>query len=518
MHAHDATLADLYRIPLGLLTDLYQLTMAYGYWREGSAERRAVFQLNFRKMPFGSGYAIAAGLGPALDYLESLAFSPDDLAYLATLTGRDGQRLFPDAFLAYLGALRFTCDVDAVAEGHLVFAQTPLVRVTGPLLQAQLVETALLNLVNFQTLIATKAARVCDAARGDQVLEFGLRRAQGVDGSLAASRAAHLGGCHATSNVLAGRLYGIPVRGTHAHSWVMSHDSELEAFIAYADAMPNNCVFLVDTFDTLQGVAHAITVGRRLRAAGHELAGIRLDSGDLAELSIHARAMLDEAGFDKAAIVASNDLDESLIESLKHQGARIDTWGVGTKLVTAYDQPALGGVYKLAALEARRPGEAGLPGGLEASPGHWDYKVKLSEQPAKISVPGILQVRRYLHDDGTPTGDVIYDTELGCPERATLIDPNDATYRKTLAGAHVDLVTPQLRGGRRVAPAEPLAALRARAIEQTQRLAPAYRRFLNPHRYPVGLEAALWQRRNELVLAARAPDLEPPARASQGDR
>jgi len=486
-----STLDDLYKIPLGLLTDLYQLTMAYGYWREGKAERPAVFQLTFRKMPFGGGYAIAGGLGPALDYLISLRFSPDDRAFLATLKGGNDGRLFPDDFIAYLADFRFTCDVDAIPEGTVVYAHEPLVRVTGPLIQAQLVETALLNLINFQTLVATKAARVVDAAKGDSVLEFGLRRAQGIDGGLAASRAAYLGGCHATSNVLAGRLHGIPVRGTHAHSWVMAHDSELESFIAYADAMPNNCVFLVDTYDTIKGVEHAITVGHRLREQGHELAGIRLDSGDLADLSQRARAMLDAAGFPDAAVVASNDLDETLIESLKHQGAKINVWGVGTKLVTAYDQPALGGVYKLSALR----NEAGNA---------WDYKVKLSEQPAKVSVPGLLQVRRFLDANGVPVGDVIFDEGTGCPATATLIDQMDATFRKTLSGTFVDLLEPQLRGGQRVAAPPSLAASRDRTRQQVGNLSAGHRRFLNPQRFPVGLESSLWQQRNDLVLAARA--------------
>lgn len=485
------TLHDIYRVPLGLLTDLYQLTMAYGYWRQGTADRPAVFQLSFRKMPFGGGYAIAAGLEPALELLTQLHFSPEDLAYLATLDGRDGQRLFPNDFLDHLAGFRFTCDVDAIPEGRVVHAHEPLLRVTGPLLQAQLVETALLTLINFQTLVATKAARVVHAAQGDQVLEFGLRRAQGIDGGLSASRAAFIGGCHATSNVLAGRLYGIPVRGTHAHSWVMSFESELESFLAYAEAMPNNCVFLVDTFDTLRGVERAIEVGHELRAKGHELAGIRLDSGDLADLSIKARAMLDAAGFPAAAIVASNDLDETLIESLKHQGATINVWGVGTKLVTAYDQPALGGVYKLAAL---------------SDGGRWDYKIKLSEQPAKVSIPGLLQVRRFVDADGLPIGDVIYDEEAGCPADPTLIDPMDATYQRHLAGHAFDLLEPQLRGGVRVAPPPTLSAVRARALDEVGRLPTGVRRFLNPHRYPVGLESSLWQRRHDLILSSRAKE------------
>ena len=473
---------------LALLTDLYQLTMAYGYWRHGLHQRRAVFQLAFRKLPFAGGYAIAAGLGPALDYLERLRFSKDDLAYLGSLVGRDGARLFPAEFIDYLGGFRFTCDVDAISEGRAVFPQEPLVRVTGPLLEAQLVETALLNIVNFQTLIATKAARVCDAAKGDDVLEFGLRRAQGVDGALAASRAAYLGGCDATSNVLAGQRFGIPVRGTHAHSWVMTFASELESFLAYADAMPNNCVFLVDTYDTLEGVDHAITAGKRLRERGHDLVGIRLDSGDLAELSIAARQKLDAAGFPEAAIVASNDLDETLIESLKHQGAKIGVWGVGTKLVTAYDQPALGGVYKLAA--------------LMRDDGAWDYKIKLSAQPAKVSVPGILQVRRIRSPEGAPLGDVIYDEALGCPAHPTIIDPMDATFRRSYSDLPgEDLIVPVMRGGQRIAPPVELSDARDLATRERLGLPANMRRFLNPHRYPVGLESALWRRRNDYIAA-----------------
>ncbi|MEO8270672.1 MAG: nicotinate phosphoribosyltransferase, partial [Aureliella sp.] len=366
---------------LSLLTDLYQLTMAYGYWKQGKAEQQAVFHLFFRSNPFQGGYAIAAGLGPVLDFVKSFRFFASDVEFLETLTGNDGQPLFEKAFLQYLAELHLALDIDAIPEGTLVFPHEPLLRVRGPILQCQLLETALLNIINFQSLIATKAARIVMSARGDAVLEFGLRRAQGIDGALAASRAAFIGGCAATSNVLAGKQFGIPVKGTHAHSWVMSFDTELEAFGAYAAAMPNNCVFLVDTYDTLDGVRHAITVGNWLRETGHEMVGIRLDSGDLAWLSIEARKLLDAAGLHDATIVASNDLDERLIASLKQQGATIGVWGVGTKLVTAYDQPALGGVYKL--------------GAIEDVTGHWHPKIKLSEQWIKTSTPGIQQVRRY---------------------------------------------------------------------------------------------------------------------------
>jgi nicotinate phosphoribosyltransferase len=349
---------------LALLTDLYELTMACAYWKSGTAEREAAFHLAFRKPPFNGGFTVACGLAAAIEYLNRWRFSEDDLDYLAGIPGRDKQPIFARAFLDYLHKLRFTCDVDAVPEGTVVFPHEPLLRVQGPMLQAQLIETAVLNFLNFQSLVATKAARICLAAQGDPVIEFGLRRAQGVDGGLTASRAAYVGGCVSTSNVLAGKKYGIPVAGTHAHSWVLSFESEAQAFAAYAQAMPNNCVFLVDTFNSLDGVRQAVEAGRQLRRQGHELAGIRLDSGDLAFLSLEARKILDAAGFANTAILASNDLDEYLIASLKQQGAAVNTWGVGTKLATAYDQPALGGVYKLSAL--RRPD------------GVWEPKVKLS--------------------------------------------------------------------------------------------------------------------------------------------
>lgn len=483
-------LSDLYRPSLALLTDLYQITMAYGYWKSGTHEKEAAFHLHFRTPPFGSGFTIACGLAPALEWIENLRFQPDDLEYLAGLRGNDGQPLFETAFLDHLGALDFRCDVDAIPEGTAVFPHEPLIRVRGPILQAQLLETPLLNLVNFQTLIATKAARVCLAAQGDTVLEFGLRRAQGIDGALAASRAAYAGGCHSTSNLLAGRLFGIPVSGTHAHSWVLSFDSETEAFDAYARALPNNCIFLVDTYDTLDGVRHAVEVGRRLREQGHEMLGVRLDSGDLAWLSREARRILDEGGFPEARVVASSELDEHLIESLKQQGGRITVWGVGTRLVTAHDDPALGGVYKLTAVR----GEDGA----------WKYKVKLSEQAIKVTTPGILQVRRYF-SGSEMIADMIYDEELGAPEAPTLVDPADLTRRKEIpAGtAHEDLLVPVFRAGKRVYDPPPLAAVRARTADQLGRLHGGIKRFVNPHRYPAGLELGLFDLKTRLILEAR---------------
>jgi nicotinate phosphoribosyltransferase len=484
-------LNSLYRPSLALLTDLYELTMAYGYWKAGPPDREAVFHLIFRRSPFRGGFTVAAGLATAIDYLENSRFTAGDAAYLAGLRGNDGKPLFEPAFLDSLCALEPACDIDAVPEGTVVFPQEPLVRVRGPLLQAQLLETALLNIINFQTLIATKASRLVLAAHGEPVLEFGLRRAQGIDGALSASRAAYIGGCHATSNVLAGQLFGIPVGGTHAHSWVMCHDDELTAFREYARVMPNNCLFLVDTYDTLQGVRNAVTVGRELRKQGHEMIGIRLDSGDLASLSVEARQILDEAGFPQAAIVASNDLDERIIETLKDQHAKINIWGVGTRLVTGSDDPALGGVYKLSAV--RRLGEP------------WQYKVKLSEQTAKVSTPGILQIRRFSSSAGTPLADAIIDENARCDGRITIVDALDMTRRKTVpdGSAAEDLLVPVFRGGRRVYDPPELLSIRCRAAEQLAAFPGGIKRFVNPHEYFVGLERGLHERKTRLILQER---------------
>src|SRR6266478_521813 len=442
-----------------LLTDLYQLTMAYGYWKTGKADQEAVFHLLFRKQPFQGGFTLCCGLEDSIQYLRGFKFEKPDLEYLGQLKGNDGRRLFEPAFLKYLGRLKLRLDVDAIPEGTVVFPQEPLLRVRGSILQAQLVETALLNLVNFPSLIATKAARVCLAAQGDPVVEFGLRRAQGIDGALTASRAAYIGGCAGTSNVLAGKVFGIPVKGTHAHSWVMSFENELDSFNAYANALPNNCIFLVDTYNSLEGVRHAIEVGKRLRKRGHKLGGIRLDSGDLAYLSIEARKILNAAGFKDAVIVGSNDLNEHLIASLKQQGAAINVWGVGTMLVTAYDQPALGGVYKLSAI--RKPD------------GSWEHKIKLSEQAVKATNPGVLQVRRF-RKGREFVGDAIYDETRPLPQSVTIVGPTDATRRKHIPGStpYEDLLVPILRRGKLVYDPPALKTIRRRAQEQLAILHP----------------------------------------------
>lgn len=468
-----SALGELYGHSLALLTDLYQLTMAYGYWKLGMTEHESVFHLFFRRPPFRGGYAVAAGLDLAIDLCERLRFDAGDLEYLASLQGNDDRPLFDAGFLDHLAGLRFACDVDAMPEGTLAFANEPILRIRGPIVQCQLLETPLLNLVNFSTLIATKAARIASVADGGGVLEFGLRRAQGIDGSVTSARAAVIGGCTATSNCLAGKLYGIPVKGTHAHSWVMAFESEREAFAAYARAMPNNCVFLVDTYDTIEGVRHAVEVGKWLRAEGHRMVGIRLDSGDLHQLSVEARRILDEGGFADAAIVASNDLDEYQIAELQAKGAKIGVFGVGTRLATAYDQPALGGVYKLAAI--RGPGEP------------WSYRLKLSEEAIKVSNPGVQQVRRRIDADGRFVGDVIYDEELGLADEA----------------AGEDLLVPVFRDGRRIYDSPTVMAMQARAREQLRRLSAGVRGLRPEAAYPVALDERLAAIKAELIRRAR---------------
>jgi nicotinate phosphoribosyltransferase len=482
---------DLYKSSLSLLTDLYQLTMAYGYWKSGRGEKEAVFNMFFRQHPFQGGFTIACGLEAVIGYMKDFSLKADDIAYLSGLEGNDGKPLFEQGFLDYLSQMEFTCDVYAIPEGTVVFPHEPLVRIHGPIIQCQILETALLNIINFQSLIATKAARMITATRDEPVLEFGLRRAQGIDGALAASRAAYIGGCSATSNVLAGKLYGIPVRGTHAHSWVMSFDNELEAFETYAEFLPNNCVFLVDTYDTLQGVRHAVEVGKNLRTKGYKMAGIRLDSGDLAYLSIEARKILDEGGFPETTIVASNDLDENIITSLKEQGATINVWGVGTKLVTAYDQPALGGVYKIAA--------------LRKDDGDWDYKVKLSEQSIKVSNPGILQVRRYKRGDEFKA-DMIYNLAKEFPADPLMLDPMDATRRKKLNDMtdSEDLLVPIFEQGKLVYQLPAIEEIRNLVQDQLKGFHQGIKRFVNPHSYPVGLEKGLSDDKYDLIMRLRA--------------
>jgi nicotinate phosphoribosyltransferase len=470
-----------------LLTDLYQLTMAYGYWKHGRAEEEAAFYLYFRKNPFKGAFTIAAGLEAVIDFLTGFAVTEEDCNYLASLNGNDGKALFEADFLQYLADLRFTCDLDAVPEGNLVFPHTPLLRIKGPLIQAQILETVLLNLVNFSSLIATKAARMYLAAEGDPILEFGLRRAQGTDGGITASRAAYIGGCTATSNVLAGFRYGIPVRGTHAHSWVMTHASEQEAFEAYAAAMPNNCIFLVDTYDTLEGVKKAVKTSLKLRERGYEMVGIRLDSGDLVQLSIGARKLLDEAGFPEARIVASNDLDEYAMQEIKAAGGKVNLWGVGTRLATAYDQPALGGVYKLSAI--RNP------------TGEWRYAMKFSDQPIKVSNPGLLQTRRFFNENGQAVGDLIWnELEPGKLDQFVALQGESPRLNNS---SSQDLLQPIFRQGKRVYVQPDIHEIRSYALQQLKLLPPEYLAFTEAPTYPVGISeqiASLRQKLRKLMM------------------
>ena len=472
-----------------LLTDLYQLTMAQGYWETGQGATQACFHAYFRDYPFRGGYAVACGFDQLAELIDDFAFTQDDVDYLASLDAPGGGKLFRPEFLEHLRTFRLRVDIDAPAEGTIVFPHEPLVRVMGPIMDCQLIETALLNCVNFETLIATKAARVCLAAHGAPVAEFGLRRAQGAGGGMWASRAAVVGGCASTSNVLAGKRYGLPVSGTHAHSWVMSFPDELSAFRAYAQEFPHNCVLLVDTYNVEQGIENAITVGLEMRQRGQRLAGIRIDSGDLAWLAKMARRMLDAAGLADCGIVLSNDLDEYTIQSILDEGAPATSWGVGTKLACAFDQPTLGGVYKLSA--TRAPGQT-----------EWTDRLKISESAAKLTVPGVLDVRRYYHDDGHIAGDMVFDVNAGVGKREVIVDPLDSLRQKNLSGKRFEtLLSPLARNGEVVLDQAHRSAIEAqrRCREGLASLDESQKRMLNPHTYPVGLEYGLCERRRALV-------------------
>lgn len=475
---------------LTLLTDFYELTMAYSFWKERMDKRVAVFHHFFRRSPFKGGFAIASGLESLVKFLQEFHFSEDDLSYLKSLKKQNGEPYFPAEFLHYLKNLKFTGDIDAVPEGSVVFPFEPLVRIKGPLLECQLLEGAILNLINFSSLIATKAARICLAAGSDEVFEFGLRRAQGVDGAITASRAAYIGGCAATSNVLAGKLFGIPVKGTHSHSFVMAFADELASFQAYGRSFPDASIFLVDTYNSIEGIKKAIVVANELKRSGHDLVGIRLDSGDLAELSILGRKMLDDAGFKKAKIYASNELDETLISDLKRQGAKINSWGVGTNLVTGKEQTALDGVYKLSVIE-------GEDGELRDT-------LKLSEQLLKISNPGVLQVKRFLRD-GMAIADMIYDERAKMSTPCHLVDPNDITKDFQFGGGYqsVNLLQPIFREGKLVYHLPTLSEIRERRKKELEMFPSGVKRFLNPHPYMVGMEKSLYDNKINLMKRLR---------------
>ena len=472
---------------LTMLTDLYQLTMMYGYLKSGMRDNIATFDMFYRSKDESTHYAIMAGLEQLIDYLKNLHFDEEAIDYLRSLG------IFDEEFMQELRDFKFSGDVYAVPEGTIVFPGEPLVRVTAPIFEAQLVETALLNIINHQTLIATKASRVVQAAEGGTVMEFGLRRAQGPDAGIYGARAAIIGGCKSTSNVLTGQMYSIPIAGTHAHSWVMSFPDEITAFRKYAEMFPTSCLLLVDTYDTLKsGVPNAITVFNELRAAGHEPVGIRLDSGDLAYLSREARKMLDAAGFPNTIICASGDLDENLIRDLKLQGACIDTWGVGTKLITSEDCPSLGGVYKMSA---------------ETVDGRVIPKIKISENPVKITNPGIKRLWRiYDNKTGKATADLIalshesYDTS----KPLTIYDPVNTWKSMTLTDYSMKELQVQIFDkGECVYESPSLKEIQQHCAEDLDTFWDQYKRLLNPHRYKVDLSDSLWMLKNSMLQSHR---------------
>ena len=473
---------------LTLLTDLYQLTMMSGYLKNGKEKDIAVFDLFFRRNNTIT-YSVAAGLQQAIEYVQNIRFSEEDIAYLRSL------KLFDEEFLNYLKTFRFTGDIYAVPEGTVVFPEEPIITVKAPLLEAQFLETALLNIVNHQTLIASKSAKVAYAAAGDTVMEFGLRRAQGPDAGVYGARASVIGGCRSTSNVLAGKLFDIPVAGTHAHSWVMNFPTEYEAFKAYAEIFPDACLLLVDTYDTLKsGVPNAIRVFDELRAAGHEPKGIRLDSGDLAYLSKRARRMLDEAGYPDAIIFPAGDLGQYLIASLKNQGAKIDLWGVGTKLITSADMPALGGVYKLSALYPKEGGE--VP------------KIKLSDNSDKITNPAFKDVYR-IYDNATGKAEadliVVRGEKIDTGKPLTVFHPKDTWKRTTFTDYSVrQLTVPVIKGGKLVYELPPLSAVCEYAEREKETFWDEYKRLDNPHVYKVDLSQKLYDIKNKLISEIRA--------------
>lgn len=473
---------------LTMMTDLYQLTMMNGYLKNGMKDNVAVFDLFFRPLQNNSVYAIMAGLEQAIEYIENLHFEEEDLDYLRSLN------IFDEDFMRYLKEFHFSGEIYAVEEGTPVFPREPLIRVKAPIMEAQLIETALLNIINHQTLIATKASKVTTAAEGATVLEFGLRRAQGPDAGIYGARAAMIGGCAGTSNVLTGQLFDVPIGGTHAHSWVMSFPDELSAFRAYAEMYPGGCLLLVDTYNTLKsGVPNAITVFKELRAKGYEPTGIRLDSGDLAYLSKRARKMLDEAGFENAKIFASGDLDENVIWDLKMQGARIDVYGVGTKLITSDDLPALGGVYKLAA---------------EVVNGKMIPKIKISENAVKVTNPGYKQVWRiYGRADGKAVADLITldEEKINTEVPLTIFDPVDTWKRMTITDFTVKpLLVPVFKDGKKVYDSPSLKEIQKNYFVQMDTFWDEYKRLTRPHVYKVDLSDKLYQLKKQLLEQAGA--------------
>ncbi len=471
---------------LTMMTDLYQLTMMYGYFKYNKTED-AVFDVFFRRTGFSTSYAVVAGLEQLISYIKNITFNEKDIEYLRSLN------LFDEEFLDYLKTMKFTGEIYAMKEGTVAFPAEPLIRVKAPLMEAQLIETAVLNIINHQTLIATKASRVVYSAGDDGVLEFGLRRAQGPDAGIYGARAAIIGGCVATSNVMTGQLYNVPAKGTHGHSWVMSFDSELEAFRAYASIYPTSCLLLVDTYDTLKsGMPNAITVFKELREKGYEPQGIRLDSGDLAYLSKEARKMLDKEGFESASIFASGDLDEYLIRDLKAQGAKINVWGVGTKLITSDPMPSLGGVYKLSAQE---------------KDGKLIPKIKVSENVDKITIPGYKKiVRIYDKDAHKALADIIMLDYESIDESKPLeiFHPIETWKKMTLTNFYTkDLLVPIFIDGKQVYKSPELLDIQKYAKEDFDTFWDEYKRLLRPQEYKVDLSQKLYDLKHDLLKSIK---------------
>ena len=474
---------------LTLLTDLYELTMMQGYFREKDANETVIFDAFYRTNPDGNAFSICAGLEQVIDYVKNLHFDDADIEYLR------GLGIFDEDFLEYLHNFKFSGDIYAIPEGTVVFPREPLVKVIAPIMEAQLVETAILNIINHQSLIATKTSRIVFAARGDGIMEFGLRRAQGADAGTYGARAAMIAGCIGTSNVLAGKLFDVPVKGTHAHSWIMSFPDELTAFRAYAKLYPSACILLADTYDTLgSGVPNAIRVFQEMRDAGIPLTfyGIRLDSGDLAYISKKARKMLDDAGFPDAVISASNDLDEYLIDSLKIQGAAITSWGVGTNLITSKDCPSFGGVYKLAAIKDRHTCKF-IP------------KIKLSENTEKVTNPGNKTIQRiYDKETGKIIADLIclVDEEFDEKNSLLLFDPIE-TWKKTHLAPGTctmrELLVPIFKNGKCVYESPKVMDIREYCKKEQETLWDESRRLVNPHEIHVDLSNELWHMKAQLL-------------------
>ena len=470
-------------VNITMLTDFYQLTMMNGYDFNQKSDEIMVFDMFYRKNPNNGGYAIVCGINEVIDYVENLKFTQDDIQYLRN------QNVFNEEFLQYLQDFKFEGEIYAVEEGSIMFPNEPIIRVKAKAMQAQFIETAILCIVNFQSLIATKASRICYSAMGDDVMEFGLRRAQGPDAGLYGAKAAVIGGCVGTSNVLAGKMFDVPVLGTHAHSWVQSFDSELEAFRAYAKAYPSKTMLLLDTYDTLgSGIVNAITVFKELREQGYEPLGVRLDSGDLEFLSKEVRKRLDDAGFENVKITASNDLDENTITSLKNQGAKIDVWGVGTKMITSFDWAALGGVYKLCGV---------------IKDGSMIPKIKISEDVQKINNPSYKNIYRiYDKSDNKAQADLIVldDEQIDEEKPLTIFDPVHTWKKTTFTNFYVKkLLHPLFIDGKCVREKRMVKDIRKHADMEKESLWIQYRRNENPQIYKVDLSEKLWKLKNELL-------------------